>query len=169
VVPLCPTSREICSIGTPASESSETKLCRSSRGVHVRESSPAASTTLRKERRTCEASAGVPACDANTRSLSCPLVPAACLSWSWRALWLRSTSTPFAASFGCKPYGAATAAHSTPGDRPPAVPVVSRCRARQYHGRAVTVAPVRLPPGNVTVTGPERRALSGSAPPASRV
>ena len=47
----------------------------------------------------------------------------------------------FAASFGRKPYGAAAAAHGTPGDRPPAVPAVSRCRARQHHGRAVTVAP----------------------------
>ncbi len=40
----------MCSIGISASESSETKLCRSSRGVHSRGSSPAASTTLRKER-----------------------------------------------------------------------------------------------------------------------
>jgi hypothetical protein len=47
----------------------------------------------------------------------------------------------FAASFGRKPYGAATAAHGTPGDRPPAVPAVSRCRARQHHGKAVTLAP----------------------------
>ena len=27
-----------------------------------------------------------------------------------------------------------------PGDRPPAVPAVSRCRARQHHGQAVTLA-----------------------------
>ncbi len=47
----------------------------------------------------------------------------------------------FAASFGRKPYGAATAAHSTPGDGPPAVPAVSRCRARQQHGRAIIVTP----------------------------
>jgi hypothetical protein len=46
----------------------------------------------------------------------------------------------FAASFGRKPYGAATAAHGTPGDRPPAVPAVSRCRARQHHAQAVNVA-----------------------------
>jgi hypothetical protein len=37
VVPLWPTSREICSIGTPASDSSETKLWRSSRGDHMAE------------------------------------------------------------------------------------------------------------------------------------
>jgi hypothetical protein len=28
-----------------------------------------------------------------------------------------------------------------PGDRPPAVPAVSRCRARQHHDQAVTLAP----------------------------
>ena len=39
------------------------------------------------------------------------------------------------------PTGAAAAAHGTPGDRPPAVPAVSRCRARQHHGQAVTLAP----------------------------
>jgi hypothetical protein len=58
VVPLCPTSREMCSAGTPASNSSETKLCLSSLGVHWPGSSPADSTTLRKLRRMCEASAG---------------------------------------------------------------------------------------------------------------
>ena len=46
----------------------------------------------------------------------------------------------FAASFGREPYGAATAAHGIPGDRPPAVPAVSRCRACQHHGQAVTLA-----------------------------
>jgi hypothetical protein len=33
------------------------------------------------------------------------------------------------------------AAHRGPGDRPPAVPAVSRCRACQHHGQAVNVAP----------------------------
>ena len=47
----------------------------------------------------------------------------------------------FAASFGRKPYGAAAAAHGGPGDRPPAVPAVSRCRACQYHGPADALAP----------------------------
>src|SRR6266568_1327760 len=46
-------------------------MCRSSRGVHSCGSSPAASTTFRKERRTCEASAGVPTREGNTRSFSC--------------------------------------------------------------------------------------------------
>jgi hypothetical protein len=46
----------------------------------------------------------------------------------------------FAASFGRKSYGAATAAHGTPGDRPPAVLAVSRCRARQHHGQANALA-----------------------------
>jgi hypothetical protein len=47
----------------------------------------------------------------------------------------------FAASFGRKPYDAAAAAPNDPGDRPPAVPAVSRCRARQHHGQAVSDAP----------------------------
>ena len=33
------------------------------------------------------------------------------------------------------------AAHGTPGDRPPAVPAVSRCRARQHHDQADSLAP----------------------------
>ena len=53
----------------------------------------------------------------------------------------RRGAAAFAASFGRKPYGAATAAHGTPGDRPPAFPAVSRCRARHRHGQAVTLAP----------------------------
>ena len=74
-----------------------------------------------------------------------------------------------AASFGRKPYGAAAAAHGSPGDRPPAVPAVSRCRARQHHDQAVSLAPSAPIAGkDVTATGPERRALSGLAPPASR-
>ena len=75
----------------------------------------------------------------------------------------------FAASFGRKPYGAAAAAHGTPGDRPPAVPAVSRCRARQHHDQAVTFAPIRRSLGRCHSDGAERRALSGSAPPASTV
>jgi hypothetical protein len=76
----------------------------------------------------------------------------------------------FAASFGRKPYGAAAAAHGTPGDRPPAVPAVSRCRARQHHGQAVNIAPSAPVTGeNAAAAGAERRALSGSAPPASTV
>jgi hypothetical protein len=53
-----------------------------------------------------------------------------------------------------------------PGDRPPTVPAVSRCRARQHHGQAVSLA--LGAPGAVKIChsdGPERRALSGSAPP----
>jgi len=33
------------------------------------------------------------------------------------------------------------AAHGTPGDRPPAVPAVSRCRARQHHSQTAIIAP----------------------------
>ena len=39
------------------------------------------------------------------------------------------------------PTDAAAAAHGTPGDRPPAVLAVSRCRARQHHGQADAPAP----------------------------
>ena len=53
----------------------------------------------------------------------------------------RCGAAVFAASFGRKPYGAATAARGGPGDRPPAVPAVSRCRARQHHGQTVTLVP----------------------------
>lgn len=63
-------------MGTPASKSSETKLCRSSRGVQSAGFRPAASVTLRNERRTCDASADVPTYDGNTWSLFCHLLPA---------------------------------------------------------------------------------------------
>lgn len=53
---------------------------------------------------------------------------------------MREEERAFSASFGRKPYDAATAAHSTPGDRPPTVPAISRCRTRQHHGLALTVA-----------------------------
>ncbi len=80
----------------------------------------------------------------------------------------RCGAAAVAASFGRKPYGAAAAARGTPGDRPPALPAVSRFRARQHHGQAVNVAPGA--PEAVKMSqrpGPGRRALSGSAPPAS--
>ena len=50
VVPLWPTSREICSIGTPASDSSETKLWRSSRGATEDQVSPGSRQVYRKLR-----------------------------------------------------------------------------------------------------------------------
>jgi hypothetical protein len=52
-----------------------------------------------------------------------------------------SRAAAFATSFGRKPYGAAAAALGGPGDRPPAIPAVSRCRARQHHGQAVSATP----------------------------
>jgi hypothetical protein len=75
----------------------------------------------------------------------------------------------FAASFGRKPYGAAAAAHGTP--------VTRRLRFPPYPAAAPTAPrPNRHPRArcadrreNVTVTGAERRALSGSASPASTV
>jgi hypothetical protein len=48
----------------------------------------------------------------------------------------RCGAAAFAASFGREPYGAATAAHGGPGDRPLRSPAVSCCRARQHHGQA---------------------------------
>lgn len=48
------------SIGTPVLDSSETKLCRSSRGVHFDSSRPAPATTRRNARRTLAASRVVP-------------------------------------------------------------------------------------------------------------
>ena len=81
----------------------------------------------------------------------------------------RCGAAAFAASFGRKPYGAAAAAHGTPGDRPPAVPAVSRCRARQHHDQAVTLAP-DAPIAVKMSQRPGRNAAHcpGSAPPASR-
>jgi hypothetical protein len=66
----CPTKCAMSSIGIPALDSSETKLCRSSRGVHASAWSPARSATWRKARRTLAASKGVPRCVVKTRSLS---------------------------------------------------------------------------------------------------
>jgi hypothetical protein len=44
-------------------------------------------------------------------------------------------------------------AHGTPGDRPPAVPAVSRCRARQHHGQADGVTPDARIAANVSQDG----------------
>jgi hypothetical protein len=67
------------------------------------------------------------------------------------------------------PTDAAAALAQPPGDRPPAVPAVSRCRARQHHGQAVNVTPIASVAGRMSQTrAAERLALSGSAPPASR-
>lgn len=70
VIPLYPTRREMSSTGTPASEGSETKLCRISRGVHSFGLSPASATTARNSRRTLCASSSVLAAVMNTRSSS---------------------------------------------------------------------------------------------------
>jgi NAD(P)-dependent dehydrogenase (short-subunit alcohol dehydrogenase family) len=60
---------------------------------------------------------------------------------------------------------ASAAARGTPGDRPPAVPAVSRCRARRRQDRAVTLVPVRHRRRDVTVTEAGSRALSGRRGP----
>jgi hypothetical protein len=54
---------EMSSILIPVLESNDTKLCRSSRGVHACASKPAAAATRRNERRTFAASSAVPAQD----------------------------------------------------------------------------------------------------------
>src|SRR4051794_2957426 len=64
----CPTRRAICSTGTPSSESRETKLWRSSRGVQSFAVSPAAVAMRRKPRRTLAESRVVPIEVVNTRS-----------------------------------------------------------------------------------------------------
>jgi hypothetical protein len=48
------------------------------------------------------------------------------------------------------PAVAATAAHGVPGDRPPALPAVSRCRVRQHHDQAVTLSPDASVAGRVS-------------------
>jgi hypothetical protein len=62
-----PTSREMFSTGIFASDSTDTKLCRNSRGARSLPTSPAASTTFRKSRRTLRASRGLPVRVMNTR------------------------------------------------------------------------------------------------------
>ena len=83
--PACPTRRAICSMGTPASESTDTKLWRSSRGVQSAASSPAAAATRRNPRRTLAESSGVPVAVAKTRSLSIQRSPAARRAVAWRS------------------------------------------------------------------------------------
>ena len=70
---------------------------------------------------------------------------------------------------GGSPTARRAAAPGGPGDRPPAVTAVSaRCRARPRRpGRQPRVSYAVA--GKVTDTGAERRALSGSAPPALTV
>ena len=75
----------------------------------------------------------------------------------------RCGAAAFAASFGRGPTARRRAAHGTPGDRPPAVPAVSHCRARQHRGQAVSVAPdapiagkMSQPPGRSAAHYPGR-------------
>lgn len=71
----------------------------------------------------------------------------------------------FAASLRRKPCGRGGCRARHPGDRPPTVPAVSRCRACQRRAQAVNVAAGCADRrDDVTATGPERRALSGAGP-----
>jgi hypothetical protein len=89
----CPTRCAMSSIGIPALDSSETKLCRSSRGVHSSASSPASSATWRKARRTLAASRGVPSCVVKTRWLSGHRAALRMRLWVCQRLCARSATT----------------------------------------------------------------------------
>jgi hypothetical protein len=56
-------------------------------------------------------------------------------------------------------------AHGTPGDRPPAVPTVSAAAPASITARPSASRRVRQSPGGCHSHRPERRALSGLAPP----
>ncbi len=92
-----PTRCAMSSIGIPALDSRETKLCRSSRGVQSSARSPASSATWRKARRTLAASSGVPSCVVKTRSLSGHRAPLRMRLWVCQRLCVRSATTQ---SFG---------------------------------------------------------------------
>jgi len=72
---------------------------------------------------------------------------------------------------GRKPYGAAAAAHGSPATDRARAPVATTPVSRDTsQGQAVSVAPCApVALWKITGAGPERRALSGSAPPASTV
>jgi hypothetical protein len=75
----------------------------------------------------------------------------------------------FAASFGRKPYGAAAAAHGTPVTgrlRSPPYPAAAHASTTALRHACARCAGSRE---DVIATGPDRRALSGLAPPASTV
>ena len=75
VVPLCPTSREICSSGTPASESTETNECRSSRGVHSSGSMPGTRWSARRKVTPDVGASAVPNAVVKTSPVSCQRSP----------------------------------------------------------------------------------------------
>jgi hypothetical protein len=59
--------------------------------------------------------------------------------------------------------------HGTPGDRPPAVPAVFRCRARQHHGRTVSFAQTAPEVVRRNSDRADAAHYPGRAPPASTV
>ena len=88
-----PTKGAMSSMGIPELDSSETKLCRSSLGVHDIGSIPAAATTRRKALRTFAGSSGVPVVVENTRSNSSSWRPLSALCFSTRSRCLARAST----------------------------------------------------------------------------
>ena len=77
-----PTSRAIFSIAMSSSDSSETNVCRRSRGAQSRPN-PALSQTSWNILRMCLAPSGVPVAVMNTLPVSCQCVPAASRSAAW--------------------------------------------------------------------------------------
>jgi hypothetical protein len=76
VVPLWPTSHEISSSGTPASDNTETNECRSSRGVHSSGSMPGTRwSARRKVTPDVGASIAVPNAVVKTSPVSCQRSP----------------------------------------------------------------------------------------------
>lgn len=76
-------------MGTPASDSTDTKLCRSSRSVQPSGFRSVFARTARKDRSTLPAFHSVPTADAKTRPCSCQAFPAAALCSSRSRRWNR--------------------------------------------------------------------------------
>jgi hypothetical protein len=89
-------------MGVPLSDSNETKLCRSSRGVQLAGSSSGVPLmALRKSRRTCDGSSGVPTAEANTSPCSCQRAPATARSRSCSSRCLSKAAIDGGAKCAC--------------------------------------------------------------------
>ena len=87
-----PASRAISSTATPDSDMTATNVCREPHGAHT-PSIPAFLQRVRKSRRTCEASSGVPTLLVNTRPESGHSSPAASRALACRFRCSRSAAT----------------------------------------------------------------------------
>ena len=95
------TSRAIFSIAMPSSDSSETNVCRRSRGAQSLPS-PARSQTSWNIFRICLAPSGVPVAVVNTLPVSCQCDPAASRSAAWSTCHSLSAPTAICASFSAR-------------------------------------------------------------------